>query len=665
MKIDEQFKQYILSLPITTNRIDVNCNEELFFSKYSIVSYYGVDKKSKNMAYEQLADTQCLSVSGIRARWTDGFPAYVQFFVLCAKGEERNIIDNIRKYNFVRSKIDNLGEYDERLKKRILASLAINSLGKRKNDKMMYHNGSLLVCDDKNFNIKASKRELVCLKIEVNEYMHLTASTTSFSNPHSLGDLKNNRGCVFKISKDIGSYMWAGRSVKPIVIRNWNIPEKDLNDYYINKKRFRNNKNVVPYWPYNQENYTHGKLFVIWQVMDSVNEAFKYLLKIQFSDFNVLYFDECETKKDMLSFLHTYYSGKSIRFEDPFKTSGSHQLISLFKKESQELMGGTLKFPSKASSEDMIIKLCESQDEDLPVSHYTKSLYRLAHSGNALQHIVYHGNEKKDIIKEAMTKRILVELLVKDSLINRKLVKQLSDLIQGWQFFRYKINDGFVHGASLSVDTEGKMDIREYGLSQNSFGEDFNSFVQEYLKYEQCEKIRGSRDYMALIKEGNVYLIIDTDEIPILDANLIDEGYDDVINKGITVSMFKRKNNIHKYLRGFIGLHIWKSDGIDGEPNESFSYIVGKYSGNITIAQNEKMDKMPRARRIFILRKENPSAIEKDIMSIASMLKLGFGRWNEMMTYPFPFKFLQEYLDDACEIAFSKHWKDITYSGDL
>ena len=52
-------------------------------------------------------------------------------------------------------------------------------------------------------------------------------------------------------------------------------------------------------------------------------------------------------------------------------------------------------------------------------------------------------------------------------------------------------------------------------------------------------------------------------------------------------------------------------------------------------------------------------------MEIASMLKFGFGRWNELMTYPFPFKFLQEYLDDICETVFSKHWKDITYKGEL
>lgn len=65
---------------------------------------------------------------------------------------------------------------------------------------------------------------------------------------------------------------------------------------------------------------------------------------------------------------------------------------------------------------------------------------------------------------------------------------------------------------------------------------------------------------------------------------------------------------------------------------------------------------MPRARRIFILHKENSEEINSQIMEITDMLKFGFGRWNELMTYPFPFKFLQEYLDDISEITFSKHW---------
>ena len=83
------------------------------------------------------------------------------------------------------------------------------------------------------------------------------------------------------------------------------------------------------------------------------------------------------------------------------------------------------------------------------------------------------------------------------------------------------------------------------------------------------------------------------------------------------------------------------------------------------ITPKTKMDKMPRARRIFILHREKPEFIEQHIFEICEMLKFGFGRWNEMMTYPFPFKFLQEYLDDAAETAYSIHWKDITYKKDL
>lgn len=243
--------------------------------------------------------------------------------------------------------------------------------------------------------------------------------------------------------------------------------------------------------------------------------------------------------------------------------------------------------------------------------------------------------------------------------------KELTELITDWKFFRYKINEGFVHGASLAVNITGTMSIQEYGLSQNSLGEEFEQFVHDNLRYNDYDKIRGGRDYMAMEKNGNVYLIIDTEEIPILDANLIDEGYGKVVNEGETISMFKRKKVAHEYLRGYIGFHLWKSDGIDGEANGSYSYISGTNSENMQIMQNTKMDKMPRARRIFVLNQENPESVENEIMEIASMLKFGFGRWNELMTYPFPFKFLQEYLDDACETVFSKHWKDITYKGEL
>lgn len=662
MKFNEQ---YIKSLPLTTNKIEVVFNREKFFSKYAIVSYYGNNKDSKHLAYEHLADEPCLSVTGIRARWIGlRFPA-VHFFVLVKKGNEKQIIESLRKYDYICSRIDTLEEYDDQLQKRIIASLAINSLGKKQTGKMMYNDGSLLVCDDINFKIPKSRKELVCLKIEVNEYMNLIAQTTSFSNPISHQELFNYRNCVFKVGNDVGGFLWEGRSVKPYIIKGGKGIEPKLNELYIQKKRYRDNKNTVPYWPYNPENYSHGKLFVIWQVVNSVNEDFNGMVDIKFCDFDVLHYDQYKSGDEMFALLHNYLAGKTIFFDNPFKTSGSLELIRQLKDNMQTLMKDSLFFTENAACCDMTIKLCEPQNENMIESYYTKSQHREIHCQKALQHVIYYGVESKDSVDKAQTRRILIELLVKDSLINKKVTKQLSDMVQGWEFIRYKINNGFVHGASLYVTPNCDLEIRKYGLSKDDFGVEFEQFVDEHLQYSDYDRIRGFRDYMALKKGGNVYMIIDTDEIPILDASLIDEGYGSVINDGVTVAMFKRVVHAHEYLRGYIGFHMWKSDGIDGEPNSSYSYIVGKNLESIKMMPSTKMDKMPRARRIFILHKENPDTVESDIIEIAAMLKSGFGRWNEMMAYPFPFKFLLEYLDDACETAFSKHWKDITFRGDL
>ncbi len=287
-------------------------------------------------------------------------------------------------------------------------------------------------------------------------------------------------------------------------------------------------------------------------------------------------------------------------------------------------------------------------------------MYRLANSGSALQHKIFYSNEKEDTFSLSEARRILIELLVKDCIIKRRLPNQLSLLIDGWEFIRYKIHDGCIIGASLRILQDEQIEIKDYGFSSEQQPLPFDSFVSENLGYGEPEKIRGSRDYMVLKKGKNVYLIIDTDEIPILDVQLIDEAYNDIVNGDTPLSFFKRKNEAHKYLRGYMGLHLWKTEGLNGEPDGAYSYISGNNSENMQILKSAKMDRMPRVRKLFILHKEDETTIEQDIQQIIDMLKFGFGRWNEMMTYPFPFKFLQEYLDDASEVAYSKHWSEIT-----
>jgi hypothetical protein len=656
---------YIKSLPITTNRIEVSWDKDKFFEKYSIVSYYSTDPERKNLAYEQLGDVPFISVTGIKDRWGNQHFPSVLFFILTVKGKEQEVLNSLRAYNDVKAWSNTLEKYEDKVQQRIIASLAINSLGKKKNSNMMYNDGSLLVCDDKNFGARKSRKELVCLKIEVNEYMILTARTTSFSNPYNEKDLLKHRTCTFQVAKDFDGDYWSGQAVKPIIIKSVKSGEYDLKKLFIQKKNFKDNKNLVPYWPYNVDDYSHGKLYVIWQIVESVNEVFKGTVEVNFRDSQVIHYDECKTKDGILNLIQEYLAGRSISFEDPFQTSGSKSVITNFKNEAQEIMSGHLVFSKRPTPNDIIIKLCEPKEENSEATLYSQSMVRMLNNGNALQHITYYGDKKLDLLDTSSVRRILIELIVKDSLAKRVMPKPLADMLDGWNAIRYKINQGNVHGASMKISNQGTIEIEQYGLSQDNQGEDFENFIFQNLKYSDYDKIRGARDYMALVKDGNVYFIVDTDEIPILDVNLIDEAYNQVANKDETVAMFKRKKVAHDYLRGYIGFHLWKTEGIDGEPNSSYSYISGTNSESMKITPKTKMDKMPRARRIFILHKENAELIEQHIFEICDMLKFGFGRWNELMTYPFPFKFLQEYLDDAAETAYSLHWKDITYKKDL
>ena len=85
-------EQYIKSLPLTTNKIEVTIDKEAFFSKYAIVSYYGTTKESKNLAYEQFADKPCLSVTGIRARWANLKYPETRFFILTKKAKKQKCL---------------------------------------------------------------------------------------------------------------------------------------------------------------------------------------------------------------------------------------------------------------------------------------------------------------------------------------------------------------------------------------------------------------------------------------------------------------------------------------------------------------------------------------------------------------------------------------------
>ena len=208
------------------------------------------------------------------------------------------------------------------------------------------------------------------------------------------------------------------------------------------------------------------------------------------------------------------------------------------------------------------------------------------------------------------------------------------------------------------------MAFEPYGFD-DGFGEDYDTFVASIMGLSALLKMKGNHDYHVMEKEGNAYLIIDTEEIPILDAKQIDDTYGKIIEGTDpdykTICVFKRKGagTNHKFLRGLMGFHLWKEEGLDGEGSESYSYISGYNSDNFNTGATFKIGKVPHVRRICILKKDLQERVWEDIQELKNMLAVGFGQWNELMTYPFPFKFLQEYLDNQSETTLSKHWSEM------
>ncbi len=647
--------------PVTTNRIDVEVNFEDFFKKYEIISYSSNGQNKKYLAYEHFGKYQVLSVCGIYARWQNTGPSYTRFFVLVDHGESNSILEDLRNHEDIRSSKDNLENYDERLQKRVVASLAINALGKKKVGKMMYNNGKLIVSDDTNFGISQKRQPLVCVKVEIDAFMNLTAMTESYVHPLSTNELSYRGDCVFANGKYVEGELWEGQSIMPIRIDPKKANTYDLKQLFIRKSRFQDKKNTVPYWPYAKEKYMHGKLFVLHEVVNSTNREFKGLLTLKFHDYQLLRYEEDRTCKEMIALVQETLQGLSVWFEDPFKTDGSKNLIRHFKEEVKKITGNTLTFSKKEKEAEIVIKLCKPKTEEEQESHYSQGMDRLYNSNNVIQHITYDQNEKSDGICKASVERILGDLAVKYALVNEQMPPRLNRTIQGWEFIQYKLHDDNVMGAALRTDKGGKMTLEDIGL-MNKEEIDLMNFMSERLRFDAHMKFKGKQEYRVAIKGGNIYMIVDTNEIPVLDANEIEMSYRLVnakVENEATIARVKRVDNSHLYLRTYMGFHLWKSEGLYQEVDQAYSYTSGIDPYYIKVTADKAIDRLPHVRKIFILHLENKDKQSDDISEIVEMMKAGFGRWDNIMTYPFPFKFLYEYLDNKSELLWSKHWREI------
>lgn len=641
---------YEKCIPLVTNKLVVSVEYTSFFLKYGIVSYDGLNSK-KNLSYEKLSNLPVLSVTGMRLR--DRLGNYLtRFFVLTHKCDVVKVLKSLDKYDYIKKKYDELDDYDDCDKKRIMTSLAINSIGMELTPGFMYNDASLIVCDPFNFFVRKSDKEMVCLGIEVNPYLNLCAKTLTFRHPHNVDALKKNLGCVFMAGGTIAGSEWLNMKVTRITM-----DEKkaegfvgDLDCLYIKEASIFHN-NLVPYLPSTKKEYKNGKLFVLWEIFTLVNEKFKGLINLRFKEYDVQEYSDKDTAPMMKMLFKTYFMGRTIKFEDSFKTEHTIKMVEEiqgFIDKNTETVPSL--FPNDGQNE-LIIRFCKNEEkEDVGYSHGKE---RARDEGAAVQHISI-GTK----ISEPMVRKVLMELIVKDGNARGKMLPNFSSFFHGWTFYRYYQRKDCVYGTKMAVDDKNNIIYKDFGFGDDK-KVDFKNFCLLEFRLLNSDIVKGSKDYMALKRDGNVYMIIDTDEIPVFNAKLINEVYKKMgtDDEKIKNTQFKNVDNRDIYINGYIGLKAFKTDGLTGEMDGSVAYLAGLHNIN----SSQVYDKVPRVKNIFCLSITDKGKVKDDMSDILRMLKFGFGRWGCNMAFPLPFKFMAEHLDDLCEKEeeYKCHWNQL------
>lgn len=661
----------IASARLRTSTVNIEINYEEFFSKYSIVSYTCDGKK--NIPYERLSDTPYLSVSGIYDFWRRNTPGFTTFFVLINKSEEYTILEELRnpKHNEygIKCKIDTLENYKENTKKRILTSLLLNSLGKSGNNSY-YNSGDLYLSDDTNFTYSKKKSELVCLRININRYLVLTANTVTFSQCDSERTLQNkcNRP-MFRLDKPLIGDSWSGMTLLPFIPKE-GTNSINIQDIYIKKKYNPYKHNVVAQFNTKEEELHSSKIYALTQIVQKLNERYKQFFKIGFIKYDILLFDECksiEFERKFEGILQDYFFEKEIQIENTLPDNPvAHNYCIELKKEILSLMGenNILINSEKKNSKELVIRVVNSKPRPKDKEEIAKDQYAKLETikkYNVIQHSIAKEvkrsepkiNKNGKLVKrtdpiEHEAKRILLELLVKDCNARLQLDKRLVANLPDWNFFLFKAIDDLVYGALLQVDNDGRLLYSDYGKDYDfDTDNDLRTIVRNKFKIKEYEIFSSAKEHRILWKEGNIYCIVDTDENPVLDTDLIDNLYirhqDAQDNGRSAANEMRQATNIDNYLSGYIGLRLWESEGLSINNFPSYAYMVGETKGKSTV--NRKFKGAPRTKRIFVISATNPEKIQEDVLEIINMLKNIFGRYGEFEAYPYPFKFIREYLN--------------------
>lgn len=561
-------------VPFMTNRIIVsNFNRKAFLDRYEI--YVAVrdirsESEGKFIKYEEITRFDGILSCFIGISRQPGNPHVAHFLV-----ERTNAYAVLQ---CLRTEIPSLAihEYqwtDEGVWDAIrLLSLSMSLSLEPDSRPQMVFSGRYYLSSPENFGVSASKRRKVCLEIGIDSNGLLIPRTVVFTP--ALKD-KPSKRAQFIIEEP-----------NRMSLVTDNERDKYIKDgYTIYEKRNPWNKKTIP-WLLFEKGRTHeGKNHEVFWFVRRMNKLYSSFLKIEFQvidNYEVFVINKKEIIKNMERYVCDMLTDDKIKVTDMCGNLDSESLRKKIINNIRERYSGIVSLSDTGNRllEIQIVKpLPDPENREGFVDNYVH-----ATEGEIIQHISYAAVTKSDSALSTITERLLLELAVKKSIITGRVTIPVG-IADGWRFITLQTvkekNGGsclFKNRVGLLTSNAcGDIELKSYELV-NNWG-NYQNIIDASIQFGLSDLV------FLMIHNSNVYMLVDTMEVPVLNQEKIFEDdkkiqhdtdgenfFKDLQDKGLTddginivkntLSKMEKINkngeSVSKY-RGCVGPKILKS----------------------------------------------------------------------------------------------------------
>ncbi len=596
-----------MNAPIKTNQLTYKFNKEMFSKNYDIFCIRTSEKYFKNGAY--IIDAPLLSNNVCSVLFKSG----KEIFVLMKRDDTNmSLLKNaVSKADGADRITLSLAAVDT-LKEDIVFQLMLNSLGNYESSLLKFNNlTGHLYCFHPNWLVRGKKGEadvifkVPCLELKISPEFRLNMEIHTFTSEL----LRNKIEFKKKRFEEYPKYVFSAHNTMRRKL-------KDDTGYAFIMRQTKNEKTEIAFLDIqNIDRFNQSKMGVLTTVLENFNDKFFDIAYIEFE--NITNYSSLDYTRSVANenrqVITDLLSVKSIKIVDCIDDEYS----KIFCKEICDLLFS--KYGVKASCGKRISKNYLNIRIIHNAAYYTDGEDPHEVFDNvAVQHITFEDFSE---CSEFAISTVIHEMLIKDDLINQKIS------LFNWNDLGFKDDIDFGIEVTdeqstkyifMTIHPDGTFDISEQTLNlfgSNKYNECVEIFENGKINSENIHGIiRDSSDNINVIKDTGWFTI---PEIINLKAEL---------SNGNTKLRGKEKRE--QLLSSCLDIKMFKD-------SNSEYYFVGTIGNGMRCLIN----------RAANIRKIEPYK-DSNIMfeKLLPLMNVTFVRNGQLTIWPFPFKYLSEYV---------------------